>query len=78
MIPSVVFVKLDRLRTNVRAAGSPEKSGDVYYIYTTFTGNNATLRSYFCDEGTDWLVMKSTADLDGFDQESAQWYVYAL
>jgi hypothetical protein len=55
-----------------------EKSGDAYYIYTTFTGNNATLRSYFCDEGTDWLVMKSTADLDGFDQESAQWYVYAL
>ena len=55
-----------------------EKSGDVYYIYTTFTGNNATMRSYFCDEGTDWLVMKTTQDLSGFDQESAQWYVYVL
>ena len=59
---------------------SLEKSGEVYYIYTTFTGNNATMRSYFCDEGTgtDWLVMKSTADLADFDPESAQWYVYTL
>lgn len=58
-----------------------EKSGDVYYIYTTFTGSNATMRSYFCDEGegtNDWLVMKSTADLSGFDPESSQWYVYVL
>ncbi len=59
---------------------SLEKSGEVYYIYTTFTDGDATLRSYFCDEGTgtDWLVMKSTANLSGFDQESAQWYVYTL
>ncbi len=55
-----------------------EQSGDFYYIYTTFKQSGATMRSYFCDEGTDWLVMKSTQDLSNFDPESAQWYVYIL
>ena len=56
-----------------------EKSDDVYQIYTTFVDNNGTTtRSYFCDEGTDWLVMKTTQSLSSFDPESAQWYVYTL
>ena len=55
-----------------------EKSGDVYYIYTVFTDEDASVRSYFCDDDTGWLVMKSTANQSNYDQERAQWYVYTL
>ena len=36
------------------------------------------MRSYFCDEGTQWLVMKSVQGLEDIDPESYQWYVYTL
>ena len=60
-----------------------EKSstGDTYRIYTEFAftrnGKTVYMNSYFCDEGTDWLVMKTTQDLS-IPSGSDEWYVYAL
>lgn len=54
------------------------KSGDSYHIYTVFkfddNGTEFNVNSFLCDEGGDWLVMKSMDQID----ESAEWYIYAL
>ena len=57
--------------------------GSAYYIYTpafpiTYSNNTGYYRSFFCDDGGDYLVMKTTHELDNFDDNTAQWYVYIL
>ena len=51
-----------------------EQSGNAFRIFTTFTNSGVTFNSYFCDEGSGWLVMKSMDQID----ESAEWYIYTL
>jgi hypothetical protein len=51
-----------------------EQSGNTFRIFTTFTNSGVTFNSYFCDEGGNWLVMKSMDQID----ESAEWYIYTL
>lgn len=55
-----------------------EKRGDYYRIYTSFKysndGNNTTVSSYLCDEGTgDYPIMKTQAT-----GEEADWLIYTL
>ena len=57
-------------------------SGDTYHIYSEFTINipfsgDAHVNSYFCDEGRDWLVMKTTQSQE-IVEGSDEWYVYTL
>ena len=47
------------------------------------SGGDGILPSYLCDEGKtesgkDYPVMKTIADLSGFDSNEAEWYVYVL
>lgn len=55
--------------------------GETFRIYTTMSvsdnGTPINFRSYLCDEGTDWLVMKSTMS-GAITDESDTWYVYVL
>lgn len=55
--------------------------GQTFRIYTTMSvddsGTAIDFRSYLCDEGTDWAVMKSVMQYPITD-ESDLWYVYVL
>ena len=61
-----------------------ERQGDgTYHIYAKYrvsvAGEQADMNTYFCDEGGDWLVMKTIQSLgSNFNAETAKWYVYAL
>lgn len=55
--------------------------GQTFRIYTTMSvddsGTPIEFRSYLCDEGTDWAVMKSVI-ASAITDESDLWYVYSL
>ncbi|MBR1462550.1 MAG: hypothetical protein IJ604_04120 [Prevotella sp.] len=55
-------------------------SSGVSRIFTPFTLDPriSKMNSYFCDEGGDWLVMKTTDGLDDDVIKSSEWTVYIL
>ena len=52
----------------------------VSHIFAPFTLDSdiSAMNSYFCDEGTGWLVMKTTDGLDSDVLKSSEWTVYIL
>ena len=52
----------------------------ISHIFAPFTLDSdiSAMNSYFCDEGTGWLVMKTTDGLSSDVLKSSEWIVYIL